>query len=206
MNDAVPRFEFRTFAPCLAMTDQRIRAMAPCEAISESLEIYLLGYDGVHDRNIKIRYGQLELKRILERQHGLECWQPDGQWRFPVARNTIRECLWPPGTVEQLSELPDTLSLGALLQLVARPGLPLYRANVRKRRFRFTLPDCRAEMDQLLVNGATIESVAVESEDPQAVLRARSTLRLDDCENQSYPLVLSRILGLTPLPRAQDYG
>ena len=206
MHDTVPRFEFRTFAPCLTMTDQRMRAMAACDAISESRAIYLLGYAGVHDRNVKIRDGQLELKCILERRHGLERWRPVGQWRFPLDRSTIGEHLWPGDTLTRLGELPATLSLGALMQLVAGPGVPLYRANVRKRRFRFTLPGCRAELDQLLVNGAAIESVAVESEDPQAVLQARAALRLEDCENQSYPLLLSRILGLTPLPGEQDYG
>jgi hypothetical protein len=61
-------------------------------------------------------------------------------------------------------------------------------------------------LDQLLVSGAAIESIAFESEDPQAVLKVLSELRLKDCENQSYPLVLSRILGITPLPREEDHG
>ncbi|MGD8842601.1 MAG: hypothetical protein PVJ83_03915 [Gammaproteobacteria bacterium] len=206
MNDPVPRFEFRTFAPCLGLTEQRMRAMAPCEEINESREIYLLGYDSMLDRNIKIRHGQLELKRILERRQDLERWQPAGQWRFPVEASTLRDRLWPRVALSQVDELPATLSAPDVLRLADRPDRPLYRANVRKRRFRFTLPDCRAELDQLLVNGAAIESVAIESEDPQAVLEARSALQLEDCENQSYPLMLSRILGLAPLPAAHDYG
>ena len=88
MNDVVPRFEFRTFAPCLGMVDLRLRAIAGCADISESREIYLLGHDDVCDSNIKLRRGQLELKRIVERRHDLERWQPAGQWDFPVARDT----------------------------------------------------------------------------------------------------------------------
>ena len=72
MNDVIPRFEFRTFAPCLGMVDQRLRAMADCAEISESREIYLLGRDGVRDSNSKLRRGRLELKRIIERRHDLE--------------------------------------------------------------------------------------------------------------------------------------
>jgi hypothetical protein len=83
---------------------------------------------------------------------------------------------------------------------------PLHRANVWKRRFRFALPACRAELDQLLINGAALETLAIESEDPQAVREVQSLLRLEDCENQSYPLALSRIPGITPLPREEDYG
>jgi len=37
------------------------------------------------------------------------------------------------------------------------------------------------------------------------VLELLATLRLEDCENQSYPLAISRILGITPLPREDDY-
>ena len=107
---------------------------------------------------------------------------------------------------EQVTDLPAKVSSSDLLQWVARPSVPLYRANVWKRRFRFALQGCRAELDQLLVNGAAVESVAVESEDAQAVLEVRAALRLEDCENQSYPLLLSRILGLTPLPHEEDYG
>jgi hypothetical protein len=206
MNDIVPRFEFRIFGRCLGMAEQRMRAMAPCEGISESLEIYLLGYAGVRDHNVKIRHGQLELKRIVERQRGLEFWRPAGQWAFPVACETIRDALWPDDIRGQLNDLPARLSRSDLLQRVAQPGVPLHRANVWKRRFRFSLAGCRAELDQLLVNGAAIESIALESEDPQAVLKVQSELRLEDCENQPYPLALSRILGITPLPQEEDYG
>jgi hypothetical protein len=206
MNDVVPRFEFRTFAPCLGMVDQRLRAMAGCPEISESREIYLLGRDGVRDTNIKLRRGRLELKRMIERRHDLERWRPAGQWAFPVARDTIRVALRPGATREQLTDLPARVSSRDLLHWVARPGIPLYRANVWKRRFRFALQGCRAELDQLLVNGAAVESVAVESEDAQAVLELCAALRLEDCENQSYPLLLSRILALTPLPHEEDYG
>jgi hypothetical protein len=206
MNDVVPRFEFRVFAPCLGMVDQRLRAMAGCADISESREIYLLARDGVRDSNIKLRRGRLELKRISERRQDLERWRPAGQSDFPVARDTIRGALWPSVSLEQVTDLPAKVSSSDLLQWVARPSVPLYRANVWKRRFRFALQGCRAELDQLLVNGAAVESVAVESEDAQAVLEVRAALRLEDCENQSYPLLLSRILGLTPLPHEEDYG
>ena len=37
-------------------------------------------------------------------------------------------------------------------------------------------------------------------------LEVHSLLRLEDWENQSYPLALSRILGITSLPREEDYG
>jgi hypothetical protein len=98
------------------------------------------------------------------------------------------------------------LSRSELHRLAVRPGVALRRANVWKLRFRFTLPACRVERDQIGVNGAAIESLAVESEHPQAVLKVQSALRLENCENQCDPLALSRILGITPLPPEEDYG
>lgn len=67
------------------------------------------------------------------------------------------------------------------------------------------LAPCDLMFDQLLVNGAAIQSIAIESGDLQAVLEAQSALRLEDCENLSYPLAIARILGIIPLPREEDY-
>lgn len=204
-NETVSRYEFRIFGTCLGLAEQRLRSLAPCESINESREIYLLGYATGTERNIKIRDGKLELKRLIETHQGLERWQPAGQWAFPVALDTLRDTLHLDNILNQAHTLPAMLSGSDLLRLVATAEVPLYRANVYKCRFRFSFPDCRAEFDQLRVNDAAIESIAIESANPQAVLELQATLRLEDCENQSYPLAISRILGITPLPREDDY-
>jgi len=216
MNETVSRYEFRIFGTCLGLAEQRLRSLAPCESINESREIYLLGYATGTERNIKIRDGKLELKRLIETHQGLERWQPAGQWAFPVALDTLQpagqwafpvalDTLHLDNILNQAHTLPAMLSGSDLLRLVATAEVPLYRANVYKCRFRFSFPDCRAEFDQLRVNDAAIESIAIESANPQAVLQLLATLRLEDCENQSYPLAISRILGITPLPREDDY-
>jgi len=204
-NETVSRYEFRIFGTCLGLAEQRLRSLAPCESINESREIYLLGYATGTERNIKIRNAKLELKRLIETHQGLERWQPTGQWAFPVALDTLRDTLHLDNILNQAHTLPAMLSGSDLLRLVATAEVPLYRANVYKCRFRFSFPDCRAEFDQLRVNDAAIESIAIESANPQAVLQLLATLRLEDCENQSYPLAISRILGITPLPREDDY-
>jgi len=204
-NETVSRYEFRIFGTCLGLAEQRLRSLAPCESIIESREIYLLGYATGAERNIKIRDGKLELKRLIETHQGLERWQPAGQWAFPVALDTLRDALHHDNILNQAHTLPAMLSGSDLLRLVATAEVPLYRANVYKCRFRFSFPDCRAEFDQLRINDAAIQSIAIESANPQAVLELQATLRLEDCENQSYPLAISRILGITPLPREEDY-
>jgi hypothetical protein len=188
------------------MAEQRIRAMAACEAITESREVYLLGCDTGFDRNVKLRKGKLEFKQLIERYQGLQCWRPAGQWDFPVAAGTIDDILGSGGVLSRAADPDALLSRDELLRLVAQPAIHLHRASVHKRRFRFALAACRAEYDQLLVNGAAIESIAVEAVDPEAVLEVQARLRLDDFENQSYPLALSRILGITPLPSKDGSG
>lgn len=200
MNATRPRFEFRIFGTCLGMAEQRMRAIAACEAITESREVYLLGRDTCFDRNVKIREDKLEFKQLIEHYQGLQRWRPAGQWDFPVAPGTIDEILKSGDVLKQAAVRGARLSRDELLRLVAQPAVRLHSASVYKRRFRFTLAACSAEYDQLLVNGAAVESVAIESVEPLAVLELQATLRLDDFENQSYPLALSRILGITPLP------
>lgn len=196
----VPRFEFRIFATGLGMAEQRMRAIAPCDAVAETREIYLIGHRLGLDGNVKIRHGKLELKRLIEHYQGLQRWQPAGQWEFPVAPVTIADIL------NQAVDQQAPLSRDELLGLAAQPVAQLHRVNVYKLRFHFILGECHAEYDRLLVNGAATESIAIEAGDPQAVLQAQSALHLGDYENQSYPLALSRFLGIAPLPREQDYG
>ena len=206
MNNSESRFEFRIFGTCLGLAEQRMRAIAPCESITESREIYLLARDSVFDKNIKIRHGKLELKRLIEHQQGLQRWQPDGQWEFPVSLITIVNLLNPGARLTQAQDPYAMLSRGDLLKLVTHPTAHLHRANVYKCRYRFILPACDAEFDRLLVNGAAIESIAIESVDPRAVQEALAALGLEVSENQSYPLALSRILGITRLPHEEIYG
>lgn len=206
MDNGEPRFEFRVFGTSLGMAEQCIRDIAPCDSITESREIYLLGHSIDYDKNVKIRRGRLELKRLIESHQGLQRWQPAGQWEFPVSFDAIEDIINSGCTPIPSRDLTTMLSKDDLLNLAAQPAGHLQRADVFKRRFRYTLPACRAEFVQLRVNGAAIESIAIESVDAQAILEVQSALRLEDFENQSYPLALSRILGIKPLPREEDYG
>ena len=164
MDNTEPRFEFRVFGTSLGMAEQRMRDIIPCESIIESREIYLLGHGIDSDRNVKIRNGRLELKRLIEHRQGLQRWQAAGQWEFPVALDTIEAVLNPGRSLSQGRDPAALLSLDELLRFTAQTAGQLVRAHVFKRRFRYTLPACRAEFDQLQVNGATIEAIAIEAE------------------------------------------
>lgn len=204
-NQPAARFEFRVFGHCFDQAEQQLRMMAQCDSITESRELYVLDREHIDERNLKIRGGALEYKQLVERLDDLQRWMPAGQWVFPVAAVTLRE-VFGPTMVPKPAALRDTLTRAELLEQVRRPGSLLYRAAIFKRRFLFSPSACRTEVDQLLVNGAAIQSLAIEAEDPQAVLALRAELGLDGRENVAYPRAIARIMGLLPLPDEDDYG
>src|SRR6056297_3436470 len=202
MQEITPRFEFRIFGDGLQFIEQRMRRLAPCEAIDEIREIYILG-TAATDHNLKIRHGHLESKTLVERDGDLQRWRPSGRWAFPVPREVLRGLsLEPPDRYAR--NAGDTIELDGLLARL-HPHYGLFRANVHKRRFRFTIAGCAAERDEVWVNGAATQSLALEAAEDGAVTALRARLALGDAENVAYPLALSRILGLSPLPRENTY-
>ncbi|MCK4537536.1 MAG: hypothetical protein KAV42_01935 [Candidatus Krumholzibacteria bacterium] len=72
--------------------------------------------------------------------------------------------------------------------------------GLRKRRFAFTINDCIAEIAEILINGAYIQSVNVESVDIDAILKAKDMISLNDYENVNYLLAIKRVIGMEPMP------
>ena len=192
MNDVVARYEFRVFAPKLDKTGQLLRTLASCDSASETREVYLLACDNMPDCNVKIRNDRLEQKQLIKRYRGLERWKPAGQWEFPLSPDTIRQ-LWPDDVLKQTPIGSAAVSRNQLLQLVDE-NVRLHRVDVSKRRYRFSLMGCAAELIRLLIEGQAFESCAVESGDPQAVLSVLALLQLEDELNRSYPRMLCQVV------------
>ncbi|MBW1891735.1 MAG: hypothetical protein JRI93_14705, partial [Deltaproteobacteria bacterium] len=81
------------------------------------------------------------------------------------------------------------------------PHPQLAAVSVFKRRFAFTINGCITEYAQLLINGAAIQTVAVELEDVDAILGAKELLGLNEYENINYLLGIKRVIGMEPLPQ-----
>lgn len=205
MNQVVPRFEFRTFGQNLAWAEGRIQKLSQTKTVRESKEVYILRSKEWH-RNIKIRGGRLELKELVEQRQGLQRWKPAGHWDFPIGLNEIQETILRGSRTGNRHLATATFSKRRLLDDIVRHSHELFRANVFKRRVIFNVNCCSTEVDDILVNGALIRSVAIESEDADTVIATRLELRLGDCENISYPLAIARIMGLSPVPDEDTYG
>lgn len=199
MNTVIPRYEFRTFAQNFGLVEDKIRSFSRCEKYRESREFYVLSA-GNNENNTKIRDDKMDIKVIVKEEQGLEQWAPRMKGEFPMAVETIRDEVFPALGVPVPQFERSRYTLDQFQCELIRPHRDLSAAQVFKRRFGFTVNGCITEIADLLVNGAAIRTVAVESEDSEAVLHAKKMLGLVEYENVNYLLAIKRIIGMEPVP------
>ena len=210
MSPIVPRFEFRTFAQDFGAIGQTLRERGSDpkidgSEIEESREVYLISRDAGNS-NVKVRGGSLEIKRLIGHHANLERWTPTAKQPFPLARDFVQAMLLPALAVTEVLVERESFTFRQLIDDFIHPHPWLIRACVFKRRFRFQLQGCDGEIDELLINGAAIQSIAIESVDADALLDLVNTTGLGDHEQVNYPLAIRRIVGFEPLPDEDQYG
>ncbi len=199
MGEIIPRYEFRAFAQTFGRVAERIRELSPCENIRESTDIYIISA-GTDEHNTKIRSNQMDIKDFVKEVKGLEQWTPRVKAEFPIAAADLRAHIFPAWRVDMPELTRETYTQAQYLDEIIRPHPALLTARVYKLRFSFTIHECITEIAHLTINGAAIRTVAVESEDIEAVLAAKETLGLDAYDNVNYLVAIKRIMGLAPLP------
>jgi hypothetical protein len=200
MEGIKPRFEFRAFAQNFGIVIERMRQLSPVEKIRESSEVYIMSA-GNNENNTKIRDNLMDIKVFVQKKAGLEQWNPRMKGEFPMQASMIREQVFPALGVEVPEFKREVYTLEQYLDEIIKPHPQLVAVNVFKRRFAFTINDCIAEHAQVLVTGALIETVNVESVDIDKILAAIKMLRLEEYENVNYLLAIKRIIGMEPMPK-----
>jgi exopolyphosphatase/guanosine-5'-triphosphate,3'-diphosphate pyrophosphatase len=109
-----------------------------------------------------------------------------------------------PRVFDALGVLPprftrDAYSLGQFLAELVEPTGAVRAVRVHKRRVRYTLGGCRAEVADLEVGGRPARTIAIESEDASAVIAAVRGIGLDGHVNTSYPRGLAALGSEPPL-------
>jgi exopolyphosphatase/guanosine-5'-triphosphate,3'-diphosphate pyrophosphatase len=149
---------------------------APAGEVEESQEIYFLSDAGA---SVKVRGGRLDVKVLDRVEDGLQLWRPVVKAEFPLDEDAAAEAaqaLGVPGRATTLAELQ---------------ALPGVRAlEVHKRREHFTVGRALAERAELRTAAGVAMTVAVESEDPAAVLAGVRELGLEGRPNVSVPETL----------------
>ena len=198
MEGIKPRFEFRAFAQNFGIVVEKMRALSPVEKIRESSEVYIMSA-GNNENNTKFRDSLMDIKVFVKEVKGLEQWNPRMKGEFPMQASRIQEEVWPAFGVEMPAFERNTYSLDQYLDEIIQPHPHLTAVNIFKRRFAFTINDCIAEHAQVLINGAQIETVNIESVDIPKILEAKKVLNLDEYENVNYLLAIKRVIGMEPL-------
>ena len=198
MKAIIPRFEFRAFAQNFGVVEEKIRKLAEFEKFRESSEIYILSAAN-NEHNTKIRHNLMDIKFFLKDKKGLQQWEPKMKAEFPIKVNVICDEVFPVFGVAVPEFHRPEYTLAQYLEDIIKPHPELALAYVFKRRFGYSIEGCIAEIADLLINGAAIKTVAVESVNVEAVLKVKATLGLQEYENVNYVLAIKRIIGMEPL-------
>ncbi len=198
MTVIIPRWEFRTFGQHFGAAEASFAAMTP-GAVQESDELYLLTHDaGPTTDVVKVRFDLMDVKALREvSPDGLERWEPVAKVAFPIAADGL-------AIVTQALRLSSTpseaaaASLEGFLAEVVQPDGAVRAVEVHKRRVRYTVGGCTAEVSDVTADGRPIRTIAIEAEDPVAVVAAVRSVGLGGYVNTSYPRGLRALLDARP--------
>lgn len=199
------RFEFRAWARNFAVVEDRIRRLSPCQDIRESTEVYYVSA-GASGINIKMRNGALDTKVLVDTRDGLEQWHPRSNVPFPVPIDTLKQDVFGALGVAAPALERAAYSADQILDEVLRPHSAIVTVNVFKRRFSFTIFETMVELAQVNINGAGLETIAIESVDATKITECRHLLGLDDFWNVNYPRLIQHVIGMNPLPGGFQEG
>ena len=194
MTTIIPRWEWRTFGRQFGAAEAQFAALTPT-GVQESDELYLLS--GAGD-NVKVRADLMDIKVLVEVDAaGLEQWRPVMKAGFPLAAVDVAKVF------EALRlDVPvldrDAYTLDQFVAELAEPGGRMRAVTVHKRRVRYLVGGCTAEVSEVVADGRPTRTVAIESEDAAAVVAAVRSVGLGDFVNTSYPRGLAALVDDEP--------
>jgi|SRR5208282_1931904 len=197
MSNPLGRFEFRAWGNQLVPFRDRLAAMAAPSELYETAETYILSRT-TDTANVKIRGGLLDIKLMFEQVGRLERWRPALKAEFPLDSRTIVEQVFPDLGVALPHIAQPSYTHGEFIRDLVRPHRDLAIVDVVKIRRQFSSGKYEAEFTEVgIAGGAISETVAIESEDPAAVLRAIAKLGLNSQANINYVRHLKLMTGMT---------
>jgi exopolyphosphatase / guanosine-5'-triphosphate,3'-diphosphate pyrophosphatase len=190
----VPRWEWRAFGRSFGAAEDALVPITP-ERTEEGDEIYVVS--GL-SANVKVRDDLIDVKVLREvNADSLERWEPVMKQGFPLATNDVSEVLEALDVpAPELTRAAHTLD-GFLNELI-RPNDLARVVNVHKRRNRFTVGGCMAELADVVAEGRPTRTIAIESEDAAAVIAAVRAIGLNRYVNTSYPRGLAALINDEP--------
>ena len=193
MSVVIPRWEWRCFGEHFGAAEALIDSMTP-DRVHESDEVYLLSAIGTDA--VKVRDGLMDVKHLVQVDaDGLEQWVPVMKAAFPLTIADLEEVFAALGISSSPSTSRTTYTLAELMDEVVAPSADLTAVDVHKRRVRYTIGGCTAEVTEVRAGHASTRTIAVESEDPARVVAAVRELGLPLRPNRSFASGLRRLVG-----------
>ena len=190
----IPRWEWRVFGTGWGVAEDALAGLIPGR-VEESDELYLLSAAAA---NVKVRYDLMDIKVLREVDgDGLERWEPVLKAGFPLPAAEVVRVFDALG-VQAPPLTQDAYTLDQFLAELVEPSDSVRVVRVHKRRQRHMLANCMAEVTDLDVDGRVARTMAVESEDPSAVMAAVRRLGLDGQINTNYPRGLAALIDAGP--------
>jgi exopolyphosphatase/guanosine-5'-triphosphate,3'-diphosphate pyrophosphatase len=186
----VPRWEWRTFGDHFGQAEARFHVLIP-DAIQESDETYILSRKS--DASVKVRDGLMDVKHLQTvNDDGLEQWIPVLKAQFPLAADDVSTLYDALGAGHPPHG--DEVSLEQLLTAV-RNAADLRAIEVHKKRMRYEIDRCMAELSEISSDGHSTRTIAIELEDPEPVIGAARDLGLGDRANTCMAKGLKALVG-----------
>ena len=194
METIRPRWEWRTFGQRFGLAEDAFTALT-ASGVQESDELYLLSTAG---DNVKVRDDLMDIKVLQETDaDGLQRWTPVMKAAFPLAAieaTRVAEALRLPAAALVRADY----SLDQFLAEVVAPAGTIRVVAVHKRRVRYSVGGCMSEVSDVTAEGRSIRTIAIEAEDPAAVVAAVRSMGLGGYRNVDYPSGLSALLDPQP--------
>jgi exopolyphosphatase/guanosine-5'-triphosphate,3'-diphosphate pyrophosphatase len=194
MATIIPRWEWRAFGTRFGAAEATLGQMTPGQT-QESDELYL--FSGVGE-NVKVRADLMDIKVLREvNADGLERWEPVMKASFPLPATDV-SAVFEALRLSPPSFARATYTLDQFLGELVEPSGLAHVVKVHKRRARYTVAGCMAELADVVADGRPTRTIAIESEDAAAVITAVRALGLAGYVNTSYPRGLAALIDDEP--------
>ena len=201
-NDTEARYEFRTFGQDFAAAAYRMARLS--EPVPErfwqrqSQEVYVVcGRDNHY--NIKLRNALLDIKSRIQISGVLEQWKPVVKAGFPVSKDVLKNDIFSCFPYESPPLNNKTYTAEEFLE-IAKKMPDVHIARVHKERHGYRVNGAICEVASVLINGARLSTISVESPSAEEVMMTLADIGINDFENINYVEAIKRVIGVSDLP------
>ncbi|HEX6286393.1 MAG TPA: Ppx/GppA family phosphatase, partial [Acidimicrobiia bacterium] len=125
-------------------------------------------------------------------------WVPTSKTEFPVSA-AVAALVFDAWGLPRPETRGDVYEVARFLEELVAPHPDLEIVDVHKRRVRYSIEGCMAELTSLTANGRKTKTIAAETEDPKAVRSAVMRLGMTGHVNMSYNRGLRCLLAMAPV-------